>query len=226
MTFEGGLPSTALVVCGGRGSRLGPLGEIVNKSLLPVAGLPAAAAAARSIQRILACDRFVFLSGHLGWQLERVLPRYLDDMQLEFIEDREGKGTALAVWSALAELDIREFVYSHGNVLVGDDSLRRIATESQRGSVLAVSADSQAGTHPRVRVGGDFRVEGIADPDTMVRSVGLAVYRVVPSREVDARPPADLPVESMMLRHPAGAAVRAVDIGADWRHLEDLSFYL
>jgi hypothetical protein len=185
-----------------------------------------AAAVARSLHVTFDCERYVFLSGHLGSQLERVLPAYLDGLDLEFIEDHKQRGTASAVWDALETLQLSEFVYSHGNVLVGSESLSRVAEHASATSALAVSDDSQAGTHPRVLVGNGSVVEGIAAPGAAVRSVGMAVYRDVPGVKKWNRPAADAPVESMMLQgRPRSMVVKAIDIGNDWRHLEDLNFY-
>ncbi|HEY6145062.1 MAG TPA: hypothetical protein VIV13_02220, partial [Solirubrobacterales bacterium] len=143
----------------------------------------------------------------------------------EFVKDEARRGTASAVWNVLRDRRLSEFIYSHGNVLVGEDSLRRIAQASSEASALAVSADSQGETHPRVRVGADSLVEGIADVQASVRSVGLAVFRAVPEVSKGNDPAAHVPVESMMLETSPLSTVKAVDVGSDWRHLEDLSFY-
>jgi hypothetical protein len=189
-------------------------------------GLPIAAAVARSLHSTFECKRYVFLLGHLGWQVERILPKYLSDLECAFIEDGEGSGTAHAVWCALKELETSDFLYSHGNVLLGPHAMGLVAEGFAYRSALAVSSDIQASTHPRVVVDERSRVNGVGAPEALVGSVGLAAYRHVAHSDGLPRPALRMTVEEMMLgRTLSMPEIRAVDIGPDWRHLEDLSFY-
>lgn len=219
---------TALIVCGGRGTRLGPLGKVVNKNLLPCGDIPIVVAAANAVIEEFDCSHCLFLTGHLGWQLEQVIPSYIDGIEISFAEDLSGRGTAAAVSSVVTDHGFDEFVYAHGNVSIGRESVRSVARAADAagagGSVIAVSSAEIAPTHPKV----DIRHGTLTRNEpgsSLFYSVGLALFREA-SWAGSWLGPAGQTLEDLLIeRDLGGSEIRAVDIGSDWDHLEDLSFY-
>ncbi|MDQ3756733.1 MAG: NTP transferase domain-containing protein [Actinomycetota bacterium] len=210
-------PRCALVVCGGAGSRLGAVGERINKAVLPRHGVPLVVATVRSIHRHLGCTTFHLLTGHLGQQVEEVVGRWIDDLDIRFVADAAPGGTAAAVLAALPSIGERAFVYSHANISLGDAAWAAIGAavgmSDENDSLVAVSSAPIAPTHPH------WERPGFAEP---WYSVGLAIVRycrVESTPEIAANAPfEDALGHVLALRRPP----RTIDIGADWTHVENI----
>lgn len=70
-----GLMRTAIIFTGGLGTRMAPVTQILNKSLIPIDGKP-------TLEKILlqldqaGIDRILVLTGYLGWQVEYVTKHF------------------------------------------------------------------------------------------------------------------------------------------------------
>ena len=218
---------TALIVCGGRGSRLGPLGEVVNKALLPFDGEPIGVGVVRAVQALFGCDRIVFLTSHLGWQLEAVFPEYIAG-DLVFVDDQGAGGTAQAVMRAAEKFGLGEFVYAHGNIVLSPAAQgtvrRRLRDHVSYDSLLLTSRAPIAPTHPRLRLLGS-RVTAVGD-DGSAFSVGMGYFCGIDLGKAWSVALGEtwegFVVPSLLAD---GVSLDAVDISEGWRHLEDLNFY-
>lgn len=222
---------SALIMCGGRGSRLGPLGDVVGKSLLPFRGEPLVVGVVRLLKETLGCDHFVFLTGHLGWQVEHVVKSYFPSAGVEFRQDHEFSGTAVSAWSAVSSLGLQRFAYVHGNIALGATAVSRFRTAVEQipndASLVTVSRCEFAPTHPRVPI-----VDGVVGPNDTPSierfpfSVGLSLLPDLTDAFRQHRPVRGLAFEDFLFSLPGfKRTVHLVDIGGDWYHLEDLAFY-
>jgi GTP:adenosylcobinamide-phosphate guanylyltransferase len=220
---------TAVIVCGGRGSRLGPLGDVVNKNLLPYNGAPILLQAVSTAIKLFGCERIVFLTSHLADQVEQVAREYVDNVEIVFIRDDSRKGTAAAVQEAIISLKIHDFIYAHGNVAIGDKGLRQLTSLVSGAdgcpSFLAVSKASKGPTHPQVNVRGHTIVT-VDNPKNKIFSVGFGLIKDLTGSKKLHNNAGDNTLEDWLFDKPnAITGIKAIDIGTDWRHLETLNFY-
>ncbi|MFI8524455.1 NDP-sugar synthase [Promicromonospora sukumoe] len=217
----------AIVLCGGRGSRLGPLGQVVHKALLPVAGAPL-------ISHVLAnlvhggVKHITILAGHRSDQLKEYLRAARPDVtSLDFV-DEVGAGTAASV-RAVASRFTGDFIYAHGNVLVPHHAVEKLRVEHagdpQRSASFLLSPRLVAPTHPRAKLAASRITKFTHDGSGEVSSVGLAVL----NRQVlapSATGPENLTTEmSLNEAIAAGQRVMGTLFDDEWLHLEDLSIY-
>lgn len=217
-----------VIVCGGRGRRLGPLGEAVNKCLLPFRGEPMIMHAVALLTETYGCTHVVFVTGHLGEQVETVVAALSPkSVELEFHRDETLDGT-LSATDLMDSLGVSEYAYTHGNISLGQtarETLTRGLTARPEGAcVLASSLSEIAPTHPHLRVEGPYvRSVGDRSPACPWTSVGTGLY----CSAAFAKKPTEggrfedglstTAMEDGLITH--------VDVGTDWYHLEDLSFY-
>ncbi len=128
-----------VVMCGGKGSRMGSLGENVPKALVPLAGKPLL-----EHQLDLACrygfEEIILLTGHLG---ELIESHFANDgyrgMKLRFHREPAPLGTAGAL-KAIEERLRDDFVVFYGDTIM-DIDLHRLAqfhVENQAAATLVV----------------------------------------------------------------------------------------
>ncbi|MBL8775334.1 MAG: NTP transferase domain-containing protein [Acidimicrobiales bacterium] len=213
-----------LVVCGGQGTRLGPLGSAINKCLLPVRGRPALSWAI-DLTRDVGCDRTVLLAGHLIGQIRTyVTTEGFRDVE---VLDAGTDSTGVAVARALEEDGSERVVYSHGDIVLGGVARRRLHAAihglADSEGLVAVSRRDRAPTHPHAVVERGRVTSFVPARDGARCCVGVASFT-----------PAMLPTDTRrsgaleyLIDESAISArlVRAADIGADWTHLERLDLY-
>jgi choline kinase len=218
-----------LVVCGGRGSRLGPLGEFVNKCLLPIGGRTVLEWSVRLLADYLRCDRIVYATGHLADQVESfVAANDGFGAKYRFERDAEtGESTYAALRGVISGLS-DPFIYSHGNIaLAGDAAARLSALSSAKNTTLAVSTAPQAPTHPHFRMeGSSVTAVGPLGTSFPFCSVGIGIYYHDSLLTSATAGKGHGPVEYSLSPDKNNAAkVAGVDIGDRWIHVEDLSVY-
>ena len=176
-------PVQALILAGGRGTRLRPLTDLVPKPLVPVAGRPFLCHQLEWL-RANGVEEAVLLVGYLAEQFHAQLGdgrRF--GLRLRYSHEVQPLGTAGAIRNAAGML-AREFY------LVNGDTLLQVPLESLRAAHLAASAigtlvvsPGSGGVAGNVRIAADGRVasydkrrsDGAAHVDA-----GVALY----SREV------------------------------------------
>jgi CTP:molybdopterin cytidylyltransferase MocA len=213
-----------LIVCGGQGTRLGALGVAVNKCLLPVRGRPALAWAI-DLMGELGCDRTVLLGGHLLGQLRAyVSAEGLRDVE---ILDTGTASTGVAVVRALTTDRAARVVYAHGDIVLGDTARRRLAAAipqlSDSEGLVAVSRRDRAPTHPHAVVERRRVAAFVPAQEGSLCCVGVASFATA-MLPTDTRRAGAL---EYLIDQAAvtDGLLRAVDIGADWTHLERLDLY-
>ncbi len=230
-TYElnGGDHLDAVVVCGGAGSRMGPVGALMSKCLFPAGGVPIAAGLIADLSAAFGCTRVACVTGHLGWQVEAVLPEYVKNVELVFIRESEAQGTAGAVLLAMRELQVSTFVYAHGDIRLLPSSVDQLRTAvgalDSRRSLIATTELPIAPTHPLLPVQHGRVVD--ADGSSPQYSVGVALFRsvLIPQRR-SAAAISQESIEAWLTRNTSVLdGAQAVPLGDEWLHLEDLRFY-
>jgi NDP-sugar pyrophosphorylase family protein len=214
----------AVVMCGGRGKRLGPLGNVVNKNLLPVRGKPVIQHVVETLS-FIGASRILLLAGHLSNQLVKFFQAPIIDVEVVVLPDKAGTTTTGGALSAVLSQLPEEFLYAHGNICLSAEAraafLAACASEPTA-SVIAVSTATHAPTHPHVDVDIDGYITRVAPrlPEREICSVGLSRLRKDALSSVSSAGPVeyDLTVQAL-----SGRRVRAANIGADWVHVENIS---
>jgi hypothetical protein len=201
----------------------------MSKCLFPADGVPIVAGLIADLIAAFGCTRVACVTGHLGWQVEAVLPEYVPNVELVFVREPEAQGTAAAVLLAIRELEIRTFIYAHGDIRIlppGIDALREATIAlGPRQSLIATTEHPLAPTHPTLPIRHGRVVNG--EEGQPQYSVGVALCRdVATSAHLSAEVAPKESLEAWLSRNTTvlGGA-RAVPLGDQWLHLEDLSFY-
>ncbi len=213
-----------MIVCGGAGSRLGPLGTIIQKSLLPIQGRPALLGCVETLE-FLGCDEVWLLAGHLSHQVKEYFEIEQTRAQVTVL-DTSTLSTTDAVRGVLDETQVDSFWYSHGDIGLGEGA-RRTLVEAQThhplgdAGLIAVTREDKAPTHPHAAIEGN-RIAGLGplSSEHAWCCVGIGRFK-----------------ESMLVPEPKSGAfeyslapdaydkIVPVEIGADWTHLESLDLY-
>lgn len=221
----------AILMCGGRGRRLGPLGSLMHKSLFPVAGSTFIERLIRQLATEMKVESVLVIADHRREQLAEYLAAVFGDDELSItVTPVTAPGTAGALRQAAQGVQ-EPFVYCHGNIAFEPAVVRTLASSLNAGvhntlGVVGASENSVAPTHPHLRLSDEGRVVEVRDgqAEGWWCSIGLAVLTAAAvgciSDTDDSKP-----VEVALADCVGQQVLRSVDVGRDWRHLEDLSFY-
>lgn len=219
-------PEVAVIMCGGRGRRLGPLGEVVHKALLPVAGAPVVEHVLREIADAGVREVWVIVN-HLASQLKGFIGNGTRFGLCVRYKHSEADGTAGAL-ATLADNLHGPFVYCHANVYCSRGTVQWLAGEHLRlggEATFSYSARPEAPSHPQFVLEGHV-VRNVCREGPGPYSLGRAV--------IDARVlagiggPPDAMVEEAVWGSCAPVAPQAmvaVEYPWAWCHLESLAFY-
>lgn len=89
----------AVIPVAGAGARLRPLTYTQPKPLIPVAGKPIISYIIDDLTKI-GTKKFIFIIGYLGEKIENFLKEAYPDLDMEFVEQQERKGSGHAIWLA------------------------------------------------------------------------------------------------------------------------------
>ncbi len=219
-------PEVAVIMCGGHGRRLGPLGEVVHKALLPVAGAPVVEHVLREIADAGVREVWVIVN-----HLESQLKGFIGNGTRFGLRVRYKHSTADGTAGALATLadDVRgPFVYCHANVYCSPGTVQWLAGEHLRlggEATFSYSARPEAPSHPQFVLKGHV-VRDVCREGPGPYSLGRAVIDARVLAGIDGRP--DGMVEEAVWDMYAGVATKAmvaVEYPWAWCHLESLEFY-
>lgn len=187
--------SQAVILAGGKGTRLGALAATKPKALVDVAGTPLIVRQFEVLKRY-GVERVLILSGHLGDELAAELGdgrRY--GIEISYIKEEAPLGTAGALRAAEAQLD-DAFYVAYGDIVVDMDFGRLSAFHAGHGGMgtLVVHPNDHPQDSDLVEIDNNARITAFhtkhRDPAAPVANlVSAAIY--VLKREVVRFIPAD-----------------------------------
>ena len=214
---------TAMVLAGGRGSRMAPLTKSTQKCLLPVNGKPILFHIFQLL-RNSGVEKVVVALDYMAEKIRNTVIEAGNKMDLEVVcVSDEFRSTSHAVHTCLKELD-DIFFYCHGNILFQDRLLEKLWEISHEGqfSTLALTPHAEDVTHLKVEEFVDSNIvkAGFAsDLDSAeLTHIGVSIYRkdlfekhYVPERMTEA---------SIVSFLSDGGVVRGYLYDKGWSHLE------
>ncbi len=118
----------AVILAAGRGERMWPFAEVRNKAAIPVGNTPNVRRLADALRRI-GVQRVAVV---VGCQSGSVRHALLGVEGIEFVQQPDGGGTALAVLAGANALPDERFLVVYGDTVVHDDDLRALAEAQER----------------------------------------------------------------------------------------------
>lgn len=207
----------AVVLAGGRGTRLAPYTTVLPKPLMPIGDMPVLEVLLRQLRRA-GIRRVTLAVGHLAALLEA----YFGDgarlgIALDYSYEDEPAGTAgpLALVDGLDDT----FLVMNGDLLTSIDFADLIRAHRARGSAVTVGLfEKQVQLDLGiVETADDGRVTGYVEKPTLTYDVSVGIYAMQPDvlEHVERGQPLDLP--DLVLRLiAAGADVRAYRFSGTW----------
>ncbi len=175
----------ALVLCGGKGTRLRPLTYAIPKQLIPVANRPIVAYVLGHIVEAGIDNVGVIVSSETGDQTRETITRLFPRLRVTYIFQEQPLGLAHTVTVARSYLGDDPFVMYLGDNLIGQ-GIREFIDHFQRSSADAVILLKEVG---------DPRLFGVAEVDD-----GGRVVRLV---EKPDQPPSNLALVGLYVFSPA-----------------------
>lgn len=209
----------AIVMAGGRGTRMLPYTTVLPKPLLPVGDRPVLAILLEQLAAAGA-TRIDICVGYLGELIRAYLaetPPAVGDAELAFHTEKEPLGTAGAL-RELEALDDEPFLSLNGDVLTSLDFGALMEDHRASGAALTVAVQAQdtpiaSGV---LELNGDGRVAAYVEKPTLTHLVSLGIYALDP-RALTHLPAGrvDIPmlVEALLA---AGEPVHAHRFDGDW----------
>jgi len=124
--------TTALILCGGLGTRLRPVLADRPKALAPVCGRPFLSIILDKFSSE-GVTRAVLCTGHLGEQIEEVFGPCYKQLKLSYCREQEPLGTAGALRLAASDLESEWLLAANGDSYVDADLRRFAAWHFERG---------------------------------------------------------------------------------------------
>ena len=125
----------AVIPVAGAGARLRPLTYTQPKPLIPVAGKPIISYIIDDLTKI-GTKKFIFIIGYLGEKIENFLKETYPDLDMEFVEQQERRGSGHAIWLAKDKWKkSKELVIMFGDTILDLDYNKVLKTQN---SVLCV----------------------------------------------------------------------------------------
>jgi len=218
---------SALIVAGGKGSRLGQLGETTQKCMLPVNGKPFLEYIIRNMSSVGCTEIFLCVS-HLADQIKG----YFGDgsnfgVHITYLEDSY-ISTYDAMYRNINHLS-DTFFYSHANIVFDEILLHRLISEHEtfQSNVLAVIHDPSVG-HMRITGMEDGSITGISSDKSLMSDnvfLGIGLYRkcdVLENHDGDNCGMTEKFLHPILER---GERVRGVEYSGSWTHIETAPDY-
>jgi len=157
--------NTAVIACGGKGTRLGTLGIGHQKCLLPNFGDPIIGYVVKSLS-IAGCRCVYFLIGHKGEQIINYIGNGASHGIKPIYIESQAHGTARALGFLIGIIE-NPFIYSHGDICFRSNlvnNLMRQYHNSGHKATIAVTPTDLAPTHAHVKLIESQEVESFEIP--------------------------------------------------------------
>ena len=207
----------AVILAGGRGTRLAPYTSVLPKPLMPVGERAILEIVVEQLARS-GVESITLCVGYLSHLIRAVLDdRVADSVRIEYIQERHPLGTG-APLKLVPGLD-ETFLVMNGDVLTTLDYRELVRHHRERGSVLTIA------THERkvkidygiVHVDGGDRITSFDEKPEIVAAVSMGIYVMEPAvlEHIPGEGPVDFPELVQALLH-AGQAVSSYPYAGLW----------
>ncbi|MEX2323267.1 MAG: NDP-sugar synthase [Acidimicrobiia bacterium] len=218
----------AVVLVGGRATRMWPITAEIPKGLLPLAGLPFIEYQIARLAELGVDEVFLTVGTHLLEEWEAFASQPVGGVELRLIVEDRPLDTAGGVRSALDGFDDRFFVLN-GDVILEAD-LRPLVADAGAEATLALVEVDDTSAYGVVVVGGEGRVERFLEKmptaDAPARTVNAGVY-VMSRGALEDYPPGPLSFERTVFPDLAGrGALAAVTLDGRWLDIGTPTLYL
>jgi len=222
---------SAFIVAGGKGSRLGKLGEYTQKCMLELWGKPMLYYLI-VLLRNAGCSKIVIAVNHLSEQIKN----YFKDgkefsVEIEYVEDNF-LSTYDALYKSLKQLNSR-ILYIHANILFQNMLLENIISlgNQQDKNVIAVfPSDNLNLKHAQVSLNNDNNILAIDlkgfNKKYSYTFLGVAYYKkqdFIAHYNGDSSGMVEKLIQQLL---DIGTKIFAYQYQGDWRHIETESDYL
>lgn len=174
---------SALILAGGKGSRLGEIGKTTQKCMLPIKGKPLLFFMINALKNA-GCNNIVIVVNHLSYQIKNYFGNGENfGLKIKYIEG-DFVSTYDAVYNSLPYLD-NCFYYCHGNIVFEERLLEKIWRKHQEtnANVVSVLKNSPSVTHSKMILDGEIVKDISFEPKSVNQKIfdhtfmGIAIYR-------------------------------------------------
>ena len=166
----------AVVLAGGKGTRLEPYTTILPKPLMPIGDMPILEVLLRQMKRA-GINHVVLTVGHLASLLQAYFGNGAQwDLDITYSHEKEPLGTAGPI--ALVQGLDKTFLVTNGDVLTTIDMRKLIAFHKKKGGIATIAAHRR---QVKIDLGviqwdGDDRVSGYIEKPTTDYTVSMGIY--------------------------------------------------
>lgn len=166
----------AVVLAGGKGTRLAPYTTILPKPLMPIGEMPILEVLLRQMKRA-GINHVVLTVGHLASLLRAYFGNGAQwDLDITYSQEQKPLGTAGPI--ALVKGIDKTFLVTNGDVLTTLDMKKLIAFHKQKGGIATIAAHRR---QVKIDLGviqwdGDSRVSGYIEKPSTDYTVSMGVY--------------------------------------------------
>ncbi len=220
---------SALILCGGKGTRLASSLPNVQKCCAPLGPTNPLEIIFRRL-RLIGVERFFFLTGHLAPETEAIIKRFTGNHAgVTTLSADPDQSTGQTIES-IRDLIPNEFIYHHGNLMLADYHYGKLLQEygaTQR-TTLLVCDNNKNLTHPVVglettgRISEVGRHNLISNHFSKKSSVGVGVYK---KEDIDNSASSETDLTTEQCLRPNDSIIMAVDIDNNWIHIENSEDY-
>jgi NDP-sugar pyrophosphorylase family protein len=216
----------AVVMAGGRGSRLAPYTTVLPKPLMPLEDGPILEVILRQLARG-GVDEVVISVGHLGALIESWVGQLTDftaDVRLVFEDEPLGTAGALAL---VGESD-GPFLAMNGDILTDLDFAALLAEHRESEAIATVAVNERAVKieYGVVHHDDDGLLERLEEKPTLRYTVSMGVYAFDPAITGHIRPGERIDFPDLLLRaRDAGERVRVHTHDGYWRDIGNRDDY-
>ena len=223
---------SAFIAAGGKGSRLGELGQSTQKCMLPLWGKPVLYYAIMSLKNA-GCSKIVLAVNHLSSQIEDYFGDGFDfGLKIEYVK-KDTIGTYDAIYTSI-DLLSESFFYLHANILFQNgllENLVNIGDANNRSVISVINSNSPSLKHAQIDLDTRNKVTAV-DLDERNGSLpytflGVGYYRksdILRLYDNDRKGMVEKVVQQLLVEGKSNDALSYVYKGG-WRHIETENDY-
>jgi NDP-sugar pyrophosphorylase family protein len=223
---------SAIILAGGKGTRLGELGLQTQKCMLPIRGIPLLRYVVNQLKNVGCCN-IILVVNHLSEQVKGYFAAERNlGINIRYIEGFF-PSTFSAITHSLQFVD-DAFFYCHGNVLFEDGTLENMLSEYRLNlsNTLMVSKSHDNVTHAKLQVINGQIVSATTSKNSYDTSqlnrtfLGLAIYKkqsILLSNNDESN--LDMTEAHIIHAKHMRTPCYAIDYNKEWIHIENIQDY-